>query len=334
MTIERLNENIDTTEKIRQLNEMIMQLSGQIEQAKFDKNELDTLYTRLEESGYNFSRKYLRNQLLGNALGTYSGWTHLKAETGYSIWKYSPTSYAYNTLNQIYFDDTVLENKGLATSEAVTLFDSVFLFNGPTLTYSDDTTEAGTETGTEFSLMDGTTDFLYVGLSTTFTGIKFEFQTRGSGYDLEVMYYNGSSWVDLTQSGYVLTDGTSDFESDGLISFNAPGDWATTSVNGSTKYWVRIRTTTTPVTVAKAYFVIPGNSVISLLALSSEDIIAGNWAWCTYGSAIYVTIRNAGGASKEGDLFITSSSTAVNLQNFFIYNHTFSGNYQDSNYVA
>lgn len=192
MVIKRISTNLSTSEKIRQLNEQIMELNGKIEQAKFNKVELDAVFTR----GNVTDRKFLRNQSLGNTLGTYTGWSHLVSETGYSIWKFTPTNYAYNALNQLYLDDALLSNEGEATSES----DS-------------------------------------------------------------------------------------------------------------------------------------GDSVESLLALSAEDIVAGNWAWCTYNGEVYVTLRNSGATSYEGDFFICSSSSDGNLQNYFIYNHIISGDYQDATYV-
>lgn len=328
MEIRRISTNLTTTEKIEQLNEMIMELAGLVGQGKFDINELDQIYDDL-----NFDRKYLRNVSLGHTTGTYSNWSHVKAETGYSIWKIAPSNYSYNILNQLYFDNITLTNKGEATGETATSFDSVQLYDGVSA-YTNLTTEAGTEGGTEFDINADTGDYLYIGHASQFLGVKFEFETRGSGYTLEFEYWDGSAWSDLTASGNSLTDNTSNFESDGLISFTAPGDWATTTVNAvASKYWIRIKTSSTPVTVASAYFIIPGNTVVGLLALSSDQIFAGEWAWCSYSGSVYVTIRNAGSTVYEGDYFLTSSSSTINKQNFFIYNHEFKLDYVDSTYV-
>jgi hypothetical protein len=179
--------------------------------------------------------------------------------------------------------------------------------------------------------MNSTTDYLYLGLDETFAGVKFEFQTRGSNYGLKVEYYNGA-WVELTSNLNSLVEDTSGFESDGNISWDIPTDWVVYSVNSANRYWIRISTTSVPVTVAKAYYIVPSNSVISLLALSSSQILNEEWKWCSYGSSIYVTIRNAGVTAYEGLSYITSSSSAANKQNFFIYNHEFLSNYQDSTY--
>lgn len=333
MTIERLNTNLTTTEKIRQLGEMIMELDGLIQKARFDKNELDSIFS----SGHN-DRKYLRDRSLGHTLATYGGWTHLKAETGYSIWKFTPTNYDYDSTNQLYLDNILLTNQGEALSETATAFNCVDLFDSDLSGdggYLDRTAEASTEVGTEFELIEETTDYLYIGLSSKFSGIKFEFQTRGSGLDLVFEYYNGTSgdgWNPLTSDLHGLVDGTSDFLSDGLVQFNAPGDWLQKQIDNKTYYWIRISTTTNAVTIPKAYYVIPGNSVVGFLALSSDETIKGDWKWCSYNDSVYVTFRNAGASAHEGDYFITSSSSEVNKQNFFCFNHDITADHKDSTY--
>ena len=129
MAVNKVNDALSTTKKINLLNDMIIELNGLIAQAKFNINEIDELYTATAES-----RKYLRNQLLGHTLNTYSGWTDIHDESGYTIWKFSPTTYTYNILNQLYLDNKVLENRGEANSETATIFDKVFLlFSGPCL---------------------------------------------------------------------------------------------------------------------------------------------------------------------------------------------------------
>jgi len=331
MAIYKINNNLPTTTKIETLNDMIIELYGLISQGKFDENEITALYDVL---GSAYTRKFLRNVSLGHSLLTYSGWSHLIAETGYSIWKFSPTNYLYSILNNLYLDDRVLDNRGLATAESATTFDTVYLYDGST--YTDNTTEAGTDNGTEFSLMDATDNYLYLGSTATFLGIKFEFQTRGSNYTLKVEYYDGTSgindWVELTANTDSLSDATSNFESDGRISWELPEGWEENSVEGVSRYWIRISTTTVPVTVAEAYYIIPADSVVALLALSSSEILDEDWAWCTYVNDIYVTIRNSGQTAYEGDYYITSSSSSTNKQNFFVYNHELKADYQDSTF--
>jgi hypothetical protein len=330
MAINKIPEDLPLSTKIAQLNSMILELNGFIQQGKFDVNELDHLYSVLPTD-----RKFLRNQDIGNSPSTYGGWSHIKQETGFSIWKYTPTNYTYNEVNKLYFDGKQIENRGQATSETVSTFDSVFLYNGDSGSgFSDYSFEATTETGTEFSLMDTDGDYLYVGDDAPFNGIKIEFHTRGSNYTLKVEYYDGASWTQMTANSNDLEENTNDFESDGTISWTIPGDWGTTTINSNTKYWVRISSTTDPITVAKAYYLIPTTSVVGLLALSSDQILNEEWAWCSYNSSIYVTIRNAGRGAYEGNFFITSTSTSTQKQNFFVYNHSFTADYEDSSYRA
>lgn len=335
MTISRINNNLQSSEKIRQLNEMILELNGMIQQAKFDKHEISAIYA----DGIT-DRKYLRDVELGHTLGTYSGWTHYRAEVGYSIWKFSPTNYAYDENNQLYLDNMIIENKGSASAESSQAFDYVLLYDSDLSGdggYLNHTPEASSEQGTSFATLEESGDYLYLGMSSAkFSGIKFEWQTRGSNLNLVIEYYNGASgdgWQPLSANLNDLEDDTSNFESDGAITWNAPGDWETYAVANTTCYWIRISTSTTPVSVADAYLIIPNNSVVGLLALSSNEIIDETWKWCTYGSSIYVTLRNAGASAHEGDYYITSVSTEAYKQNFFCFNHVLKLDHKDSTYT-
>jgi len=328
MEITKINSGLPTTSKIETLNDQIISVDGRVAQAQFDKIELDALYA---DTG--LSRKYLRNQLLGNALNTYTGWSHIKAENGYSIWKYTPALYLYNANNAVYCDDKAFINMGLADALNPTAFNSVVTYDTSTYTYY--TIEAGTELGTEFSVLPLTNHYLFVGSATRFFGMKFEFQTRGSGYTLEYQYWNGADWTTLTANTEALVDKTSNFSGDGYVSFNSSfsASWATNTVDTITQYWIRIKTTTVPTTIAKIYYLVPNSSVIGLLSMNTEDIFAEKWTWCTLGSDIYVTIRNSGNGLFEGDYFITSSSSATNLKNYFIYNHCISANFVSTSYL-
>jgi len=334
MSIERINESNTIANKIKLLNNMILELNGKIGQAKFDKNELDNLYDQLDESGFNLDRKYLRNVSLGNTLPTYTDWSHVYSETGYSIWKIQPSNYTYNSLNELYFDNIILENRGEATSETATSFDEVFLYNSESGEgYTDNTTEAGTAEGTQFEVNDDTSDYLYVGSSSVFDGIKFRFHTPGGNYTLKVEYYD-SGWIELTANDDDLEDDTNSFLSNGNITWTPPAGWESYTVNSEDLYWIRISTTTTPTSTAYAYQIVPTDSAVTLLALSNTQIQNEDWAWCSYDGYIYVTIRNAGKAAYEGNYFITSSSSSTNLQNYFIYNHEFKLDYEDSTYTG
>jgi hypothetical protein len=277
----------------------------------------------------------LREQNLGNSIATYSEWSHIKAENGYSIWKFMPTDYVHDDTNSIYLDGKELINKGLATSETATTYDTVFTLHDVSgASYVDVTTEAGTEAAPVFPMLETITSYIYLGNASKFYGTKFEFYTRGSGLTLVVEYWNGSAWTAMTVNDNTLTDNTNNLTGDGSITWDSASvsTWDTTAVNSVTKYWVRISTTTAPVTAPEVYYVIPSASVISLLALSSNEIFNETWAFCSFTDSIYVTIRNAGAALYEGDFYITSSSSSLNLENFFVHNHSFTGDYVNVNY--
>ena len=83
----KVNPGLPTTTKISNLNDQIISVYGEVQEAQFDTNELNALYTDL-----GISRMFLRNVLLGNTLGTYGGWTCLSVQTGYNIWKFTPAT--------------------------------------------------------------------------------------------------------------------------------------------------------------------------------------------------------------------------------------------------
>ena len=328
----KVNQSSTTTHKIEELNTMIMALEGLIDQTAFNGNEIEALY-----SGVGFDRKYIRNAPLGHSLVDYGNWSVLKNETGYSIWKITPEKYDYSGNNELYFDNKVVTNLGDAASESATTFSGsnglVLTYDGAT--YTDHTTEAGSEGGAAFTLMDDTSDFLYLGSDDVFKGIKLEFNTRGSNYNNIVeLYHSGAGWVGLTAVVDNVADNTLNFMSDGNMTWDldsATGSgWIQNEINGHTKYWARVKTTTVPVTAAKVNYLIPSSSVIGLLSLSSSEVLSEEWAWCTYESSIYVTIRNSGSTNYEGDYYITSTSSNTNKQNFFVYNHEYKLNHVNS----
>lgn len=330
MSIYKVNDALPISTKISEISSMVLELEGLIEQAKFNLHEIESVY-----SGSGLYREFRRDESLGHTVSTYANWSHLHAEDSYSIWKYSPTNYEYNAKNKLYFDDKAFDNRGEADSESALAFTKVYLYDG---SYNDHTTAAGVEGDTAIELMSAASDYLYVGYGSAFQGISFEFDTRGSNYALlpQIYHSGASAWVGLTSEVDTLSDQTSNFSSDGRISWSLAGTgsgWSITTVNAQNLYWVRLKTTTVPVTVAEADLIEPSNSVITLLMLSGDEVLDEDWAWCSYGSSVYVTLRNKGASAYEGSYYITSSSSDANKQNYFIYNHELSADYRDSAYV-
>ena len=118
MSIYKLNSNDTTTHKISDLNDMVIEVSGQTANSTMDEVEIAELYTQLAAlSGFSIERKYSRNQYLGHTLGTYTGWTHAHEKTGYSIWSITVADYIDNINNQLYFDDRLLEKVDIESGE-------------------------------------------------------------------------------------------------------------------------------------------------------------------------------------------------------------------------
>jgi hypothetical protein len=217
-------------------------------------------------------------------------------------------------------DGAILDNRGEAGSESSLAFSYVFTYNGST--YVDVTTEAGSEGGVPFTSLLASTNYIYTGDTTVFSGTTIELEIRGANVTPTLEYWNGSAWTILA-----FDDNTNSFNSDGYFKFTPPQDWAQNTVNSQTKYWIRIGTSTNPIQSPTIKSCIPYNSVPAILSMSSSQIFAEEWAWCYYNGNIYVTLRNAGNTTYEGNYFITESSTATNKQNYFIYNHSFYTNY-------
>lgn len=109
--------------------------------------------------------------------------------------------------------------------------------------FADDTTDANSAAANDVPLMpaaEAVNDAFYFGMDRTFTYIKINIGTAGVGNTIAWEYWNGSAWVALT-----CTDNTSGFTAAGTntVTFTAPTNWAATTVNGQSAYWIRARVT-------------------------------------------------------------------------------------------
>jgi hypothetical protein len=119
-------------------------------------------------------------------------------------------------------------------------------------TYTDETAESNTATDGDMQLLPVTPvvneDSYIFGHSEEFNRLKVNVSTAGTGgFTITWQYWNGA-WTNL--SG--VTDGTSSFSTTGtnIVSFTAPGDMATTTINGQGPfYFVRAAYTAGTVTI-------------------------------------------------------------------------------------
>jgi hypothetical protein len=109
--------------------------------------------------------------------------------------------------------------------------------------FSDETTRANDDTPNDVTLLPSSPsvgDAYYFGQETIFAEMEINVSRAGAGsWDIVWEYYDGASWVQLPN----ISDGTSDFQNSGigLVGWDVPSDWASTTVNDSPLYWVRAR---------------------------------------------------------------------------------------------
>lgn len=114
--------------------------------------------------------------------------------------------------------------------------------------WTDETVAARNTIVDDMHLLPGATRGLYVndayyfGFARTFDRVWVSISTAGSGnYALAHEYWNGTAWALLLDT----VDDTDEFCTGGTnkIQFTRPGDWATTTLEWRTLYWIRARVT-------------------------------------------------------------------------------------------
>ena len=129
-------------------------------------------------------------------------------------------------------------------------FKKIFTYNGSA--YTDVTLEAQSPAGTSFTILGGTSHYLYLGNNYKFDLAVFDVDTAGGVGVLTWEYTNDSGgWSAFTPgSGRYELDPDDDqgaqysFSEDGAETFppNLLSDWSTLTVNSANIYWVRVST--------------------------------------------------------------------------------------------
>lgn len=153
--------------------------------------------------------------------------------------------------------------------------DTIFYYDGSS--YTNDTLEAQSSAGTAFTILaDNTDDLFYIGLEQKFGTINIDIDgpgdggsDQGVGITLSAEYYS-TAWSSLT----ITSDGTSNLYYDGNIGFTAPGNWAQTAVNGITKYWVRLKTTTNPTNIPKARSIYTFGKTVEIVESATSNYLS------------------------------------------------------------
>jgi hypothetical protein len=109
--------------------------------------------------------------------------------------------------------------------------------------------------------LDTTSQYLYIGSSDTWTEMYYILDDLGEGYTLQWEYWNGTAWTVFTPSFNVMI-GNLDNYVQGRVTIPTLSGWTTkafsstfphtaTPPSTSAKYWVRLKTTTTPTKAVK-----------------------------------------------------------------------------------
>ena len=122
-----------------------------------------------------------------------------------------------------------------------------FFYNSTTTLFTDYTTQSQSATVDDVPLNGSVGDIYYfktsIGITNYQTALSFTITSQTNNYVYAYEYWNGSTWVALVP-GVSLFDTTNNFQQTGIVYFGTYANWASTTVNGSTGWFVRIRITT------------------------------------------------------------------------------------------
>ncbi|MGA8903704.1 MAG: hypothetical protein WB661_01705 [Candidatus Bathyarchaeia archaeon] len=165
----------------------------------------------------------------------------------------------------------------------LTLLESCFRYvAGPT--WTDYTAESQSTLGTPFTLLGATTDYGYFGHREKCNQLAFVLAVIGTYGALTWEYSQGNgAWATLT-----VTDRTSGLHQNGAVTFTPPSDWKQDTVNGVTKFWVRVHAAsiTTPATI---YNIQLNNVFVCIMLNPSFDETADNYNEIPYAVTLLQT---------------------------------------------
>lgn len=154
MALKFVTSNTPGQQAINSLMSNNLILDGKTDRALFNKLEIDDLYNKFSP------RKYTRDVELGHTTSSYTNWTHIVSDSGYSVWSHPVSTYVDNANNELYLNDIKLLYMGSATTESTLLgFNKVYRGTSKRSgeTFTNLTTEASTSSGTPFSIVSGVT---------------------------------------------------------------------------------------------------------------------------------------------------------------------------------
>ena len=167
-------------------------------------------------------------------------------------------------------------------------FTKIFAYNGSA--YSDVTLDAQRPSSAAFTILGGTSHFLYLGHSSKFDMAIFDVATAGSLGDLTWEYTNDSGgWTEFVPASARYSNDPDDdeglpyaFDKDGaeIFPINLLSDWSTLTVNSANIYWIRVATAsvTTAPTITRVQcrpFAIYTTSKLVYELLQLKNVLSG-----------------------------------------------------------
>lgn len=131
---------------------------------------------------------------------------------------------------------------------------SIMVWDNSITTLLDKTSELSLNDDTAITILDEKEDFLYLGEEQEFPRIIMDLETFAAGTgNLIAEYYNGSSFVALSNVTDESFFDVDTWAQNGSIRYDVPADWATGAHAaqaglGTTLYYIRLSSTTTPTT--------------------------------------------------------------------------------------
>lgn len=171
-----------------------------------------------------------------------------------------------------------VEQPGLTAVTVRQFLDYVFFDAlGTGVTYLDHSVAADTlSAGDDFTINADAAGLFYIGKDTQFSNIDVDVNVASVGYTSPLWeYWDGSTWQTATVGAVT----SNDFAQDDTFTLTVPGDWAKTTINGVSAYYLRFsqaaasptaatitaigRNTLTALSTATDYNVDPGAAVTS-----------------------------------------------------------------------
>ncbi len=138
------------------------------------------------------------------------------------------------------------QNTFVAGSSSTQEFARVLQVETSPLTINDETDNANSSATNDwllFTAIEQLGDYCAMGSQNQFEKMTIDLFTNGTSGDVEWEYWSGSAWSTLDETDF-LVDGTGGLSSGGDVTFKAPKDWASTSIQDEDPlYYIRAAVT-------------------------------------------------------------------------------------------